>query len=104
MTESVKQQLALLKAKEYRKNRRAAPADKEEKMKEIEGMISPFLREAEFFAYASGAEQPVFFGDDRFGFHRDYADLIGKKSRFGNVIPDYESLLRDGMCAVYGKA
>jgi len=104
MTESVKQQLALLKAKEYRKNRRTAPADKEEKMKEIEGMTSPFLREAEFFAYAAGAEQPVFFGDDRFGFHRDYADLIGKKSRFGNVIPDYESLLRDGMCAVYGKA
>lgn len=103
MTESVKKQLALLKSAEHRKNRREAPADKEEKLKEIWSIASPLMREAELFAYAANSEQPVFFGNDRFGFHRDHADIIGSDGRSGNIIPDYESLLRDGMCAIYEK-
>lgn len=104
MTESVTLGRELLRSREYRARRRTAPPDKKEKIRQIGEEPSPLLREAARFAYAADAEEPVFFGDDRFGFHRFYTDTLNRDGRFGNVIPDYASFLRDGWSALYEKA
>ncbi len=100
MTEKVQKHLDFLRAREYRSSRREQIANAEE-LAAIRKLKKGFEREADLFVFAANTEEPVFYRDDLFGFHRMYVNPTGEAGRFGNVIPDYEAVLQDGLDAIY---
>ena len=98
MNERVKIQLDLLNSKEYRKSRISVPYDPTDELKDA----LPIEETAREFVIACDREEPVFYGDDIFGFNRLHSILPkdrnelkipGSERRSGNMIVDYKSFL-----------
>ena len=103
MTPAVSQQLAYLHKREYRTHR--VPGG--ENITELNKDKSPVLRSALRLAHALDHEEPVFHGEDRFGFNRHAAKTAvddGIPGVFGNVTIDYESALEFGLAGMAQKA
>ena len=102
MTERVKRQLKLLNDRTYR-TRRVSPLLPPD---EAERQWDPYTDagDAERFVYACSCEkEPVFHGEDLFGFNR-YCTGALSKGRFGNVVIDYETVLSKGLCGILADA
>ncbi len=108
MTQRVKALLELLQSREYRKNRVNNNLSLD---REVTG-LDRYHRDALRFQAMLAHEQPVLFEGERMGFHRCANDIpsytdpeTGKKSRwgFGNLTPDYDSVISIGMDAVLEK-
>ena len=97
MTERVKKQLDLLCTREYRKRRIHADTDPAEASHRYGASC---VEQARRFAYAmSWEKEPVFHGDDLFGFNRYCYEAVSG-GRFGNVIIDYATVLERGLCGI----
>ncbi len=93
MTETVKQQLAYLRARSYRGIRVDTPLDPDFFAcftKDMDG-------EAALIRYAIDCEEPVFHERDLFGFNRYCNAAIPQKGRFGNAVIDYPIVLKKGL-------
>ena len=103
MTDRVKERLAFLKKREYRKLRDLSEVD-------ITGEAEPLppsKRRVLRFTTAVSREIPVFYGEDLFGFNRHAAFLPVESSTryfFGNITPDYETVLREGLDSLKTRA
>lgn len=93
MTELVKQQLKLLRARDYRASRVEMPLDPDF----FAFFTADMDGEAARIRYAIDCEEPVFHGHDLFGFNRYCKAAIPQKGRFGNAIIDYPHVLRVGL-------
>lgn len=103
MTSTVSAQLEYLLKREYRTRR--IPGG--ENITQKQDGFSEMMRVAHRFAYSLDLEEPVFHGDDRFGFNRHAAEIALDDyipSLFGNVTVDYESALELGLNGVAAKA
>ncbi len=93
MTELVKQQLNLLRARDYRNCRVDTPLDLT-----FFACFTPDMDgEAALIRYAIDCEEPVFHGHDLFGFNRYCKAAIPQKGRFGNAVIDYPNILKKGL-------
>jgi len=102
MTELVKRQLKLLNDRTYRARRVSPPMDPE--LAEQQWDRYTEAGDAARFAYACACEkEPVFHGEDIFGFNR-YCTGALCKGRFGNVVIDYETVLSKGLCGILADA
>ena len=93
MTETVKFQLATLRARGYRNIRIDSPLDPDFFAcftKDMDG-------EAALIRYAIDCEEPVFHGHDLFGFNRYCKAAIPQKGRFGNAVIDHPNILAKGL-------
>ena len=96
MTETVKQQLDLLRDRGYRNIRIDSPLDSDFFAcfsKDMDG-------EAALIRYAIDCEEPVFHGYDLFGFNRYCNAAIPQRGRFGNAVIDYPMILKKGLQGV----
>lgn len=103
MTEIVKKQLQILRAREYRKNRVSGD--------ELRARYRTFdntdiVKNAERFAFFMDAQEPVFHGEnDIIGFNRytqkTMVELWG--DHFGNLTIDYPMILSGGLCGILDK-
>ncbi len=96
MTERVKRALAFLRARDYRAGRRTE-VPRAQELAAIRAMAPSSEREAALFVFAAEAEEPRLYQEELFGFHRTCVNPTGGGGRFGNVIPDYEGILREGL-------
>ncbi len=103
MSERTERRLQLLKKREYRKQRRSEIPNKEvlDKIKEESDQMRS---EGEAFAFAARLEEPVFYEDELFGFNRMYVNPMNSSGRFGNLVPDYSTILSEGLDFLYEKA
>lgn len=95
MTDRVQSILALLKSKEYRKQRRHVDETNffEDHQKYLDPRVS-----CDTFRRVLALETPMFYGDDRFGFYQS-TDLC-VLALVGNVTIDYEKLLKGGFAPI----
>ena len=103
MTDRVKERLAFLKKREYRDLRDQSELDITEEAEPL----SPSKRRVLRFTTAVNREIPVFYGEDWFGFNRHAAKLPEEHSTryfFGNITPDYETVLREGFDSLKARA
>lgn len=106
MTQAVSEMLSLLKKKEYRNARRDVTFD----LSDISLELSDPMFVATVFSKMMAEEQPYIFGEqDIFGFHRtikktpDWHAARPDRAEygvFGNVTPDYASVISRGLDAI----
>ncbi len=102
MTESVRKNLEFLKSKKYREQRISKIPGIEE-LNAIKAQKNKQKIEGDIFTFAAGLEQPVFYGDDIFGFNRMYVNPTDTHGRYGNAVPDYARVLGDGLDSIYSQ-
>lgn len=104
MTELVRKHYELLKAKEYRKERR----DVDMNVGKMADGLNEYARDAYLFDFMLKAEKPKLYDGDIFGFNRTvkglpYIDFDGKRIRTGgtgNITPAYGKILAEGLDSV----
>lgn len=99
MNDIVKNEREFLLKREFRKNR-----IKDNPKPEKREYSSLYLKYAEDFKFTLNREEPVFYNDDIFGFHRSYENLPYDERNFtANVTIDYAFLLKKGFLGLKEK-
>ncbi len=96
MTERVTERLAFLRARSYRDTR----GDSLPTLPLPPDECPDAALSARLFAAACDAEQPVFYGEDFFGFNRFQKRTVRGLGGFGNITVDFESYLAEGLSGV----
>ncbi|MBQ9760638.1 MAG: pyruvate formate-lyase [Clostridia bacterium] len=97
MTELVKRQLDLLRSREYRNARVDVKRDVAYAVPE---QLSPIMQSADRFCAALAEQEPLFHGEDLFGFNRYTKELCTPMpvgAHFGNLTVDYPTVLAGGL-------
>ena len=102
MTERIQTLLQILKCNSYKENRR----DNTIALTPEEESLHPFMQDAALLKKMLELEDPFFLPGDRIGFHRVNTSYLMQTSpagkwmpswSAGNIVPDYETVLRDGI-------
>lgn len=104
MTDRIKNLLKILKSESYKANRKNCTIA----LTQEEEALPPFLKDATILKTALEAETPYLLKDERIGFNRSNVTGYSGFSSYdleyswalGNLVPDYEKFLYQGMDAV----